>query len=198
MKKAIAFFDFDGTITTKDTLLQFIRFSKGNFRFYLGFFLNLHFLMAYKLKIISNQAAKEKVLRYFFQGMPVDEFRQLCSRFKKERLPALIRPRALAEIEKLQGKGWIVVVVSASPENWICEWAEERKVQLIASRLQVAESKLTGKIEGRNCHGEEKVRRILESHSMADYEVIYAYGDTRGDRPMLKLATEAFYRPFRG
>ena len=58
VKKGIAFFDFDGTITTKDTLLEFIKFSKGNLLFYAGFLLNLHFLVAYKLKIISNQAAK--------------------------------------------------------------------------------------------------------------------------------------------
>ena len=54
MKKAIAFFDFDGTITTKDTLLEFIRFSKGRFRFYLGFLLYSPYLIAYKIKLIAG------------------------------------------------------------------------------------------------------------------------------------------------
>jgi phosphoserine phosphatase len=50
---------------------------------------------------------------------------------------------------------------------------------------------------GKNCHGEEKVRRILEQHNMSDYEVVYAYGDTAGDLPMMKLAGNSFYKPFR-
>jgi phosphoserine phosphatase len=29
------------------------------------------------------------------------------------------------------------------------------------------------------------------------YDEVYAYGDTKGDKPMLELATFKFYRPFR-
>lgn len=197
VKKSIAFFDFDGTITTKDTLLEFIRFSKGNFKFFVGFLLNVPYLVAYKMKIISNQTAKEKILGFFFKNTPVDKFSELCSSFSKNILPKLIRSKALEEIRKLEGQGFLIVVVSASPQNWIQSWAGETGVELIASCLEVKEEKLTGKLLGRNCHGEEKVRRISEKHIIANYDTIYAYGDTSGDLPMLKLATSAFYRPFR-
>jgi hypothetical protein len=62
----LLFFDFDGTITTKDTLLEFIKFSKGKLNFLSGFLIYSPFLVAYKLGIISNQSAKEKVLATFF------------------------------------------------------------------------------------------------------------------------------------
>jgi phosphatidylglycerophosphatase C len=197
VKKAIAFFDFDGTITTKDTLLEFIRFSKGNFRFLLGFLLNSPYLIAYKLKIISNQAAKEKILQFFFGNTPVKEFEKQCNLFSQQILPKLIRPKAFAEIKKLQDKAYAVVVVSASPEQWILGWVNEMNIHLIASCLQVIDGKITGKITGKNCHGEEKVRRILEKHVLSEYDIIYAYGDTKGDLPMLQLATAKFYKPFR-
>ncbi|MFL5739177.1 MAG: HAD family hydrolase [Flavisolibacter sp.] len=197
MKKGIAFFDFDGTITTQDTLLAFIRSSKGIFPFILGFLINSPWLLAYKLGIISNQRAKERVLSYFFRGMKLEEFEEQCNRFSKNILPHLMRPAALKEISRLRQNGSLIVVVSASPENWIRSWSKNEGLELIASQLEIKEGRITGKILGKNCHGPEKVRRILEKHVMSDYEEVFAYGDTSGDLPMLKLATSSFYRPFR-
>ena len=195
--KIIAFFDFDGTITTKDTLLEFIKFSKGELHFYVGFLLNSPWLIAYKLKIISNQMAKERVLRFFFGGTSMVEFSGRCLEFKKIRMKDLIRTRAIHEIKLLKNKGAEVVIVSASPENWIRDWAEEMGVQLIATRLMVNNDRLTGKIEGKNCYGKEKVNRIRELYNLADFDQIFAYGDSGGDIPMFGLASTFFYRPFR-
>ena len=196
MKKEIAFFDFDGTITKKDTLLEFIKFSKGNFRFYLGFILNLPYLVAFKLGIISNQSAKEKILRFFFHGMHAAVFKQHCEAFSKQVLPKLIRSKALQEIQKLKQNNIIVVVVSASPENWIEQWSQNLHLELIASRLEVNEGKVTGKILGKNCHGNEKVSRIREIYDLSHYRIVAAYGDSSGDKPMLQLASKSYYKPF--
>lgn len=196
VKKEIAFFDFDGTITTRDTLLEFIKFSRGKFRFYLGFIINLPYLIAYKLKIISNQSAKEKILQFFFKNTPTEVFRKYCESFSKHILPKLIRPKASEEIRHLLKKNVIVVVVSASPENWISHWANESGVELIASRLEIKEGKLTGKILGKNCHGDEKVVRIKEVYDLSNYYIVAAYGDSQGDKPMLHLAEKAYYKPF--
>ena len=197
MQQPIAFFDFDGTITTKDTLLEFIRFSKGNARFNLGFMLSSPWLIAYKLKVISNQRAKERVLTFFFGRCPVETFTAWCDRFSAEILPGLIRPGALEEIKRLQTAGIDVVIVSASPENWIRPWTTAMQLSLLATRLEVSGDRLTGKIEGVNCHGKEKVRRIEAAYELKEYSKIYAYGDTKGDLPMLSLADIRFYKPFR-
>ena len=196
MKKGIAFFDFDGTITKKDTLLEFIKFTKGSFGFYLGFLVNLPYLFAYKLKIISNQSAKEKVLRFFFHGIAIEEFNRRCQEFAEQVVPKLVRTKALDEIERLKAMDIKVVVVSASPENWIEQWTKRLGLELIASRLEVSGGKVTGKILGKNCHGDEKVVRIKEVYDLTNYNIIAAYGDTGGDKPMLELADQAHYRPF--
>src|SRR5215470_6463338 len=80
MSSRIAFFDFDGTVTTRDTLLEFIRFSKGSLGLYSGFLLNSPWLFAYRLKIISNQAAKQRILSWFFRNTPLTEFDAQCNR----------------------------------------------------------------------------------------------------------------------
>ncbi len=197
MKKRIAFFDFDGTITTHDTLLEFIKFYKGNFRFYLGFALNAPFLFAWKAGLISNQAAKERMLVHFFGNTPLPEFQARCNEFAASQIPPLVRPKAMKEIEKLLASGAEVVIVSASAENWIQHWCAQHQLQLIGTKLQVKNNLLTGKIENRNCHGQEKVNRINAAFDLSAYDEVYCYGDTKGDKPMLGLATFAFYKPFR-
>jgi len=201
MNKRIAFFDFDGTITTKDTLLEFIRYDRGRPLFFLGFLLSSPWIVAFKLKVISNQQGKERVLSFFFKNRPLDDFQASCDRFATEKLPGLLRPKALEELEKLKELGSEVVIVSASPSNWISKWAESIGAAVIATRLSTTTKKgqtvLTGSIEGANCHGQEKVRRIRQQHELEDYNEIYAYGDSSGDRPMLALGKISFYKPFR-
>lgn len=197
MPQLIAFFDFDGTITTKDTLLEFIKFSKGRFAFYSGFLLNSPWLVAMKLKLISNQRAKQRIFTWFFRRDPLRQFEDQCSRFAGTVIPGLLRPKAEKEIQLLQEKGATVVIVSASPENWIRPWALTRSITCIGTRLEKKDDALTGRIYLRNCHGKEKCERIRANYQLEDYSDIYAYGDSTGDKPMLALATKSFYKPFR-
>jgi phosphatidylglycerophosphatase C len=195
--KKIAFFDFDGTITSKDTLFELIKYQKGKASFYTGFLINSPVLAALKLKLVSNQFAKEKVLQYFFKGDELTSFQKACDLFTTERLPAVIRPGAMAEIAKLQDLGFEIAVVSASAENWIKKWSDKIGVQLIATRLESVNKQLTGKIKDKNCNGEEKAIKIRSAYDLSQYDEIYAYGDSSGDKAMLGLATKSFYKPFR-
>ncbi|HEX2607225.1 MAG TPA: HAD-IB family phosphatase [Flavisolibacter sp.] len=99
-------------------------------------------------------------------------------------------------MHKLKAAGYTIVIVSASPENWIRYWAASQQIQLMGSRLEERDGKITGILTGKNCHGEEKVSRIRSQFNLNDYEEIHAYGDTSGDKPMLQLAHKAFYKPF--
>ena len=197
MNERIAFFDFDGTITTKDTLLEFIKFYKGTLPFYLGFLLYSPYLLAYKLKLIPNYVAKQKVLQFFFNGESMETFQKKCDEFSDLILPKLLRPKALKEIQKLKAVNAIIVIVSASAENWIKKWASANHLHLMGTRLAIAENKITGTIDGKNCYGDEKVCRIEKEYDLSAYQEIYCYGDSEGDKAMLNLATFPFYKPFR-
>jgi HAD superfamily hydrolase (TIGR01490 family) len=195
--KKIAFFDFDGTITRKDTMLEIIKFLKGKVAFYTGFLINAPWLLAYKMNFYSNDLVKQKILTYFFSGMPEQIFQEKCDLFTMIKLPKLIRPAALAEINKLKAEGFEIVVISASAGNWIRNWTNRQAMKLVSTKLEVKNGLITGKIEGKNCHGVQKVVCILEQWRLDEYEEIYAYGDSSGDMPMLALATKPFYKPFR-
>jgi len=193
----IAFFDFDGTVTTKDTLLEFIRFVRGDLSFVGGFLLYSPMLVLYKLQIVSNQRAKEIMLTHFFGKMDLETFNRYCTDFINQVLPSLLRQKALGEIRKLKDAGAEVVIVSASPINWVGGWCDSMNLKCIATNLVVKQNKVTGRIEGANCHGREKVRRIEALYDLSSYKSVYAYGDTSGDRHMLDMADYKFFKPFR-
>ena len=117
--------------------------------------------------------------------------------FAENILPGIIRPGALSEINVLRSRNFEIVVVSASAGNWIRKWSESFSLQLIATKLKVKKGLITGEFDGENNYGEQKVFNIRELWNLDEYEEIYAYGDSSGDKPMMELATKSFYKPFR-
>lgn len=196
-EKVLVLFDFDGTITRRDTLFLFLRFYKGNLFFARKMLTLLPVLFLYKIKILSNNRAKERVLKAFLKHEPIDKFEAQCQAFTKQILSTFIRKKAETDIRNHQEKGARIVVVTASPENWVRPWCREMGIDCIGTRLAVNEGNLTGKFDGPNCHGKEKVKRIKEEIPLEEYSILHAYGDSKGDLPMLELAHHAHYKPFR-
>lgn len=197
MSKTIVFFDFDGTITNKDTFIEFIKFAKGKSSFRMGFAILAPVLIMYKLKLIKNWKAKEMVLSYFFSGIKEEDFKAICEDFCKKKIPELLRIKALDEIQMHQKLERTIYIVSASPENWIKPWAKKMGVNLIGSKLEVVDGIITGRLNGPNCYGLEKEARIKCEMDLSTYNEIWAYGDSKGDKELLALANKAFYKPFR-
>lgn len=185
---SIAFFDFDGTITSKDTMFQFIRFSKGSLMFYTGLLLMLPVLIAFKIGIIPNWRAKEILFSFYFKGMDLQKALTLGQQFADKIIPRLLRPEAIREIEFHKQSGTKMVVVTASFSLWVQPWCDLHQLELIATGYDIREGKLTGFIKGKNCIGDEKVIRIKERFDLSQYKKIYAYGDSKGDYKMLNLA----------
>ena len=196
MKRGLALFDFDGTITKHDTLFEFIIFHKGLLTFLVGMIWLLPSLTLFKLKLVSGSAVKERVFRYFLKGMSFSSFEILCADFTQLQLPKLIRPKALDKIKQHKNNGDRVVVVSASIQTWIQGWCNAQDIELIATQIEISNNTITGKLSSPNCNGIEKVTRIRNYLTLSDYNPIYAYGNSSGDKPMLDLAAHRFYKEF--
>jgi phosphatidylglycerophosphatase C len=196
-KKKLVLFDFDGTITTKDTLAEFMKFYHGPARYVAGLLLLSPIIVSYLLKLMPNWKSKEIFLTWFLKNESFARFEHKCRQFHRLKLPSLIRPAALQAIEKYKKNGATIAVVSASAENWVKPWCDSLGLICLATRLDMKENKLTGKFKGKNCHGPEKVSRITHRFRLSDYDEVIAYGDTSGDKEMLALASEKHYRPFR-
>lgn len=197
-KKNLALFDFDGTISNRDSFLLFVRKTVGVGRFCTGMAQLSPRIGRFLLKCYPNHDLKEDVLTRFFRGYLVTDFRKAAETFCLVEVPCILRRQAESRLRWHQKRGDKVAIVSATPELILAPWCRRRGLDLLATRLQVADGKLSGRIEGENFRGMVKVEQIKNRYRLDDYNEIYAYGDTSGDKPMLAMATHSSYRPFRG
>ena len=196
MKNGLALFDFDGTITHRDTLLDFAKYVKGLPLSILTFIRLIPAFAAWKLGKISNQGFKEQFLTISFRGQSEPFLYSKGVEYGQKRIPALLRPKALDRLEWHREQGHRIVIVSASTDVWLSEWCRLQGFELICSKLEFIDGVCTGRLKGVNCRGPEKVRRVRGEITTSDYRVIYAYGDSSGDKEMLEFADEKFFRPF--
>ena len=183
--RTIAVFDFDGTITTKDTLLLFIRYSCGTIRFILGMTLFSPLIILMMLRLYPNWKCKEKVFSHFFKGMPYEKFKRLGEDFGNQFRNVIIRPSMKERLLWHLDQGHKVYVISASIEEWVKPFFRTLgDVTVLATKVR---PDLIGFIS-KNCYGQEKVNRLLEMEPERNTYTLYAYGDSRGDKEMLAFA----------
>ena len=194
MMRTIIATDFDGTLTTSDTLLEFIRYAKGSVRCLAGFLLYSPFIVLMMLKMYPNWKAKQKIFSHFFRGMTIDSFNVLCHDFARDNRH-LLRQGGLEMMNKAKADGTEVVIVSASIDNWVQPFFPETKV--LGTQIEVIDGIVTGRFLSKNCYGKEKVNRLLEMFPDRNSYRLVAYGDSGGDRAMLAFADESHFRPWR-
>ena len=194
----IAAFDFDGTLTRRDTLLPFLAKGLGWVQFGWLMFRSAPWLLAFALRLLPNHVAKAKLLRNAFAGRSVVEVDRWTVRW----LPGLAsqwRPDALAQLIAHQRAGHLCVMVSASPDVYLKQAAQSLGFDaLLCTEMAVCQGVLSGEMRTPNCHGEQKSLRLLQwlvgQGLSLECISLHAYGDTPGDHPMLRLANRACYR----
>lgn len=196
MGTPLALFDFDGTLTRGDSLLPFLRFALSPAGLAFGAVKSLPYLTAFALRLIDNETAKQNLLRHTLGGKPINELRATGRGFAAQRVPNLLRDDSMARLREHQSQGHTCVLVSASLDLYLQPWAETVGFDhCLCSRLETtAEQRATGQLAGGNCYGAEKVHRIQTLLAeIGKPTEIHAYGDSRGDRPMLMLADHAYW-----
>ena len=205
MKRKVYCYDFDGTITRKDTFLEFIKYTKGTFRFLQGFLLYSPLLILMKLHLYPNYKVKEKIFSYFFRGESIDDFNHQCRSFARD-CADLLREPAKTSLRKAIAEEATILIVSASIDNWVAPFFRDSvefhlghtDFHILGTQIEVVDNKITGRFQSRNCYGQEKVNRIrkMVTAPREEYHII-AYGDSRGDQEMLAYANQGYYKPFR-
>lgn len=193
IKRRVVVFDFDGTLTSRDSLAEFIRFAVGRWRYYAGLLACSPVLAAYVLKLMPNYRAKERLFSHFFRGISQEDFVQLGKDFAEVAHP-LMRLEVLDNLQRHIADGAKVYVISASIEEWVRPIVSRYGVRnVLGTRVEVSDGLLTGRFLTKNCYGSEKVRRLLEVEPRREEYHLTAYGDSRGDREMLSQADLAIW-----
>lgn len=195
--EAIVAFDFDGTLTVRDSFTDFLKWRAGPARYAAGMMKlapdGLSYLFHHDRGRIKAAAVKE-----FLIGTPREQLEEESRRFAKEAAPDLMRSDAVATFRWWRQRGATVVIVTASPEEVVAPFARALgAAALLGTQLEYDENdRVTGAFACLNCRGDEKVNR-LRTHFGPDVRLTAAYGDTSGDTAMLAIAEEKGYRVFK-
>jgi len=217
-------FDFDGTLTTRDTLLLFIRHARGWWALFGGLLLFSPLLVLMKLHLADNGRTKERLFGHYFRGMLERDFDALCQSFARSHTH-ILRTAGLRTIQQALDRGDRVVILSASIDRWVEAClrpflVSSSRFQVLGTEIDVVDGRLTGRFATPNCYGPEKVRRLKEylkevsprgdvegapevsprgdvEGALEGTPFIIAYGDSRGDKELLAYADESHYKPFR-
>lgn len=197
MRNTVAAFDVDGTVTDRDCVIPFMRRVTGAPR--VGLRLAARpdrFVPALvrrdrdQLKALAAAAA--------FRGQRYDHLADVGATFAQSVHDHRLRADTMAKIRAHIESADRVVFVSASFEVYVRPLAELLGVHdVLATRLMVREGIVTGELDGPNCRGPEKVRRLHEwlrsEYGARDRVRLVAYGDSAGDREMLADADASFW-----
>jgi len=188
MKKIIAF-DFDGTLTKQDSFISFIIHCKGLFFFIcISPILFLLWSLSF-FNIISSHSAKQHVFRLLFKGMPLETFNGYCDTFIAK-IDEMLYDGVLKKIDNHKQENAIIIIVSASIENWIIPWSKKLKIDdVISTKIEIDDQNiLTGLFKTKNCVNQEKVTRFLEKYPNRKEYHLTAFGNSKGDAELLAFA----------
>lgn len=191
MKRNIAVFDFDGTLTTRDSFLAFIRYACGPWRYYIGFAWHAPMLLLMLVGIYSHSKAKQRVFSHFFKGWKYSRFAELAREFSDE-IDKMRNEQTISTLKQHVTNGDTVYIVSASLPEWIGPWSKTLGIKsVLATEIEVnGEGIVTGQFKTKNCYGPEKVSRLLQVEPRREEYFLYAYGDSLGDKELIAFADE--------
>jgi phosphatidylglycerophosphatase C len=196
--RPIVAFDFDGTLTVKDSYNAFLAWRVGKLAYAAGLARLIPAALSYLIKPDRGRL-KAAATRLFLSGTSRNEIEADARAFAEARARTLFRPDAIRAWRRWQAANARLVIVTASPELTVAPFARGLGASLlIGTRLAFDEGdRVTGSFVGANCRGAEKVRRLREALG-EDLRLEAAYGDTDGDLDMLSLAEEPGFKVFHG
>jgi len=196
-RRAVVAFDFDGTLTIRDSFTAFLRWRAGPAGWALGLVKMAPAMAAYA-RDRDRGRIKAASVREFLGGMQRATLEAEAERFADAVWDRFIRPDALACWQDWGRKGAHRVIVTASPETTVAPFARRLGAEGLLGTHMVfdADDRVSGAFSGPNCRGEEKVRRLKAAFG-DDVRIIAAYGDTSGDREMIEAADQKGFRVFK-
>lgn len=196
-KPILAVFDFDKTLSDRHSFWRFLRYVSGPFAFYISVFIFIPALLRYFRGKEKLMTVREKVIVYFLKGMPAEKYLFLSHQFARTHLPKYINPSSIERLKWHQRMGHETILLSNASEDYLKPWAEAIGFELVmGSRFEIGEGKMTGRLIGDHCYGQEKVNRLTAVKGDLSKYSIYMYGDSEGDKELLALADYPYYRIF--
>jgi phosphatidylglycerophosphatase C len=188
-RPVVAAFDVDGTLTTTDCVVPFLRRAAGR---RLPLALLRHPLATAAALARRDRDRLKELACAALAGKPAAELDGLGATFARDFAVARLRADTTARLRRHQELGHTVILASASLDAYLVPLGEALEVDgVVCTRLEHdGAGILTGRLDGANCRGPEKARRVREwlVDAGLDGAELWAYGDSPGDDELLAAA----------
>lgn len=193
--KKLVVFDVDKTLIKKDSLIITAIYNRSLFFILFKLIFLIPFYILWICKILSTNKFKEKFIETFEICEKINKIDKnnnwLENILKKE-----IRKEALERIKMHKKNGDFIVLCTASPRMIIEPLADFLNVKLICTEMVYSTNKWIPKIKGKNCNGNEKLKRLKDNININKFNLLEVYGDSRGDKEILQAADIPHFKSF--
>lgn len=193
--KKLYLFDFDGTLTYKDTMFLYLKYYDAA-KFRKQFLKHIPLFILLKLKLADAEMVKKSFIASILKGQTRKSIEQKSQHFFERYYPEIFRNTALEFIDSIDRASTESFLVTASLDIWVKPFADELKLELLSTKAEFVNNIFTGNFIGKNCNGKEKVHRIQVAITGKKFDKLIAFGDTSGDLPMMDFADESHYEFF--
>ena len=189
-----ALYDFDGTITSKDTtillLVALLRLRPWRVSGLIWFL----FRMIVASDSASKQEHKNKAIGHLIKNLSGVRLSGALKDFRNK-VKYLYRPSVLSSIGQAIQEGSTVLIVTASPSFAISDCVLDFPVIVLGTEFEKKENIYTGFLKSQNCYGQEKVNRINEwaTSNKITLSVQSAWSDHFSDFAMLSLSANRYW-----
>lgn len=188
----LAIFDFDETLTWRDTTVYFLRYYAGSPRTYFAFLINLPSIVMAMNGFAEWKKAKEKIFKNIFGSHTPQMVQEYGESFANHEIPNMLIAPVWDELNRLRNEGYEILLLSASCSIWLKHWCDKENIALLCSELEVKNGRFTGKLKGENCYGPEKANRLNQAYNLDQISSIVAYGNHPSDFYYMNLAHKAY------
>jgi len=193
MNISVAAFDVDNTLTVRDCVVPFMRSVAGAGRLMKVMVSNAGQTFQ-NVRRRDRDALKAKFVSGVFAGRDAREVEALGVQFASKVADRWLRSDVATRMRWHQEQGHVVILVSASLGAYLHPLGDLLEVDaVLCTEMEEVDGVLTGKLAGKNCRGEEKVSRVQKWREEAGIDVqdlVYAYGDSSGDKQLLELFSQ--------
>ena len=189
LRRPVAAFDFDGTISRRDTLAPFLAEVAGTGAFVRAVLVRTHRLAGVPLGRVDRDLEKEALIRRLLAGRTTESIEAAGAAYATRLWDRRrFRPEMLERLRWHRDAGHEIVIVSASLDVYLRPLAPSLgAAHVIGCQLESEGGVATGRLIGGNVRGPEKVRRLDAWLGDGPVE-LWAYGDSSGDDELLARA----------
>ena len=186
--------DFDGTVTTRDTtrflIIELIKLRP----------LRLFGAMWFIFKILASkdgetvQKYKNKTISYLIAGLSDSQMAPPLTNFKNI-VHSLYRPLLLKKIYASNERGFLNLIVTASPTFAIEACVSDLPVKVLGTDFRKIAGVYSGTNTNTNCYGANKPKLIEKWRKKNNLKLNYieAWSDSFSDYPMLEMAFKRYW-----